>query len=162
MKIINGVFFTVLLLFNGACIASEISGTIVPPFPERWKNLGGACIAASLGVDKYCDYSIGVLENVKQRILYFGKLVPNSNAKKAQWLIIDEMSYPVTQLGFQVIYGLCERNRKIDETIIATVKSTDTEWYTTVKLAYRANLKTEHIEKISINEIRCLNEGWGL
>jgi len=158
MKAIARIWGASLMLLAGVCTANDITGTFVPTYPEGWKDHGGACI----GLDNRCDYSIGVLEKDKQLILYFGKSAPRSDPKKARWLITDQMPYPKAPAGFQVVYGDCERDGRPDKTIIAVVKTTDTEWYTTVHFAYRANLNTGRFEKTPINGIRCINIGWGL
>lgn len=143
------------MLLAGACVAGGLTGTSVPPVPTGWKDQGGACISG-------CDYSIGVLEKSDQLILYIGKSVTRIDPKKARWLITDQMPYPKTPSGFEVVYSLCERNGNPDETIIAVVKTIDAEWYTTVRFAYRANPSTGRFEKISTKGVRCLNDGWGV
>ena len=151
-----------LMLLAGACVAGDLTGTIVPPFPDGWKYQGGACVASSLGIERSCDYSIGVVEKDNHLVLYFGKSAPRIDPKKARWLVSDQMPYPEAPSGFHVVYGLCERNGKPDETIIAIVKTTDTEWSTVVRSAYRANLDTGRFEKTYIKGLRCRNEGWGV
>lgn len=162
MRAIARILGLGLMALASACVANDITGTIVPPFPEGWKDHGGACISSSLGPNNNCDYSIGVLERPGQLILYIGKSAPRIDPKKARWLVTDQMPYPKAPTGFQVVYSFCERDGKPDETIIAIVKTTDTEWYTTVRLAYRANLSTGRFEKTSTKGVRCLNEGWGV
>jgi hypothetical protein len=160
MKTIAGILS--LMLLAGACVAGDLIGTIVPPFPDGWKDKGGACIGGSLGIEKSCEYSIGVVEGANHLVLYFGKSEPRTDPKKARWLVTDQMPYPEAPPGFQVVYGLCERNGIADETIIAIVKTTDNEWYTIVRSAYRVNLDTSRFEKTSVKGIRCSNEGWGV
>ena len=155
MKAITRIFSLSVMLLASPSKANDIIGTIVPPYPEKWRDQGGACIAS-------CDYSIGVLEKSNRLFLYFGKSAPRTDPKKARWLVTDQMPYPKTPPGFQVVYGLCERDGKPDDTIIAIVKTTDAEWYTTVRSAYRANFNTGRFEKISTKGVRCQNEGWGV
>lgn len=147
--------FIGLMFLAGSCVANELTGTIVPPFPTGWKDHGGACLDG-------CNYNIGVLEKPGQLILYMGKSAPRVDPKKARWLVTDQMPFPKTPTGFEVVYSLCERNREPDETIIAVVKTIEAEWYTTVKLAYRANLSTGRFEKTTTKGVRCLNDGWGV
>ena len=160
MKTIAGILG--LLLLAGTCVAGNLKGIIVPPFPDGLKDQGGACIAGSLGIEKICDYSIGVVEKDNHLVLYFGKSAPHTDPKKARWLVTDQMPYPEAPTGFQVVYGLCEKNKKPDQTIIAVVKTSDTEWYTVVRAAYKANLDTGRFEKTSNKGLRCGNEGWGI
>jgi len=56
----------------------------------------------------------------------------------------------------------CERDGTRDETIIAIVKTTDTEWYDTVRSAFRANLSTGRFEERPPRGCGCRNEGWGV
>lgn len=161
MQIIIAMIGLVLMLISNSCLASDLTGSIVPPFPDGWMDGGGACIAKSLGADKMCEYSIGVLQGPSGLLLYIGKSAPRIELKKARWLVTDQMSFPQTPRDQQVVFSVCELNGEIDETIIAVVKTTDTEWYATVRQAYRANLKTGRFEEIPPKGIRCLNEGWG-
>ena len=64
---------------------------------------GGACITGSLGIEKTCDYSIGVVEKDNNLVLYFGKSAPRKDPKKALWLVTDPMPYPEAPSGFQVV-----------------------------------------------------------
>jgi len=162
MKTTTILFCLFLTLLSHPCKATNLIGSIVPPYPVEWKSQGGACIGGSLGIERSCDYSIGIIEKSGQLHMYFGKSAPRIDPKKARWFVTDQMLYPKTPAGFHVVYGLCERDGKSDETIIAIVKTTDTEWYTNVKSAYRANLSTGRFEKTSIKGIRCVNEGWGV
>jgi len=162
MRAIARIVGLTLMSLAGACAATDIIGTIAPPYPDGWKDHGGACIGGSLGPNKTCDYSIGVLEKTDQLILFIGKSATRIDPKKARWLVTDIMPYPKTPSGFQVVYSLCERNGTPDETIIAIVKTTDTEWYTTVRFAYRANLNTGRFEKTSPKGVQCRNDGWGV
>ena len=143
-------------------MATGIRGSIVPSFPEGWKDEGGACISSSLGADKMCDYSIGIVRASSGLYLYIGKKAPRIEPKKARWLVTDQMPYPQIQHGQELVFSLCERNGELDQTILAVVKTTDTEWHTTARLAYKVNLNTGRFERIPPKGIRCLNEGWGI
>jgi hypothetical protein len=156
-----GFGFFLMMLFN-ACMATEIIGSIVPPFPEGWKDEGGACISNTLGSERICDYSIGILRKDGELVLYFGKSAPRIEPEKARWHVIDRMPYPKISKTQQVVLGNCERDGKHDGAIIAIVKRTDTEWYSIVQNAYKANFITGRFEKISAKGIRCINEGWGV
>lgn len=162
MKAAARIFVLCVMLFAGQSNANGVVGSIVPPYPEGWKHRGGACIASSLGANRSCEFSIGILEKSNKLFFHFGKSVPRTDPKQARWLITDQMPYPETTPGFQVVYGLCEKDGKPEDTIIAVVKTTDTEWYTTVHSAYRANLNTGRFEDTSTEGVRCLSEGWGM
>jgi len=162
MNTVRAIIGACLVLIANACLAGDITGSIVPPFPEGWKDQGGACIGSSLGHDKICEYSIGVVEEGSQLVLYIGKSAPRIDPKKARWLVTDQMPYPKTPAGLRVVFADCERDGRPDETIIAIVKTTDTEWYNTVRSAFRANLTTGRFETTSTKGVRCRNEGWGV
>lgn len=144
-----------LMLFASTCPATEIVGSIVPPFPKGWQHEGGSCIAN-------CNFSIGELRTPYGLAFFLGKSVHRVNSKKAHWLVLDQMPFPKTPNGYQVVYSLCERYGKSDDTIIAIVKTTDTEWYSTVFRAYKANLNIGRFQTTSTRGIRCLNDGWGV
>lgn len=161
MQTVAAMLGLVLMLLSRACMATDLIGSIVPPFPEGWKDDGGACISKSLGTDKICDYSIGVLRAPKKLLLYIGKSSQRVDPKKARWIVTDQISFDQLPPGHHVAFALCERRGELDETILAVVKTTDTEWYTDLRSAYKANLNTGRFEKIPPKGIRCLNEGWG-
>ena len=158
---IHAALVICFVAFAGTAVAGDLTGKFVPPYPEGWKDKGGACIADGLGPGKSCDYSIGIVEKNSQLILILGKSAPKINPKKARWLVTDQMPYPKTPQDFHVDFGHCEVNGQLDATIIAIVKTTNTEWYTTVRTAFRANLTTERFEAVPIMGIRCINAGWG-
>lgn len=151
-----------LMLPSYTCQASNLIGRIVPPYPDEWISQGGACIAGKLGIKRSCDYSIGILKNLDQLHIFFGKSAPRINPKKARWFVTDLMPYPKTPAGFHVVYGFCERDGSPDASIIAVVKTTDSEWFSNVQTAYRANMNTGRFEESSIKGVRCRNEGWGV
>ena len=159
VRVIVGAY---LVLVANVCLAADITGSIVPPFPTGWKDQGGACIGGGLGRDKICEYSIGVLEHGSQLVLYIGRSAPPIDPKIPRWLVTDQMPYPKAPAGFHVVFGPCERDGTQDETIIAIVKTTDTEWYNTVRSAFRANVRTGRFERTPTTGVRCYNEGWGV
>src|SRR3989442_12222534 len=162
MNIVRVMIGACLVLVANVCLAGDIRGSIVPPFPKGWKDQGGACIGGPLGFDKICEYSIGVLEEGSQLVLYIGKSAPPIDAKTPRWLVTDQMPYPKAPAGFHVVLGSCERDGTRDETIIAIVKTTDTEGYDTVRSAFHRNLSTGRFERTSTTGMRCRNEGWGV
>lgn len=75
---------------------------------------------------------------------------------------MDQMPFPEIRKGEEVVYGMCERNGAVDQTILAVAKTEDAELYTKIRVAYQANLETERFESIPTAGIGCANEGWGL
>lgn len=142
-----------LILFAGACSANSLVGQVTPL--KGWIEESGSC----LGND--CDYNIGVLKKGNEQVMYFGQESDNQT-NPPSWLILDQMPYPVTPANFAVLYGECQLNGKPDPSIIAVVKTTDTEWFESIRFAYKANTTTEQFETISIKGIRCENTGYGI
>jgi hypothetical protein len=162
MKASSIMFGLTLMLISPISIAKDLIGSIVPPYPDGLKDEGGACISRSLGADKVCEYSIGVLKGFSGLRLYVGKSAPRTDPKKARWLVTDEMLYPTVPRGHQVVFGNCQRNGQPNDAILAVVKTTDTEWYTVVRFAYEVNLDTGRFEETSPVGIRCYSKEWGL
>ncbi len=135
-----------LMSLAGTCMAGgNLTGTLVPPYPDGWNEQGGTCIGG--GSAEVCAYSIGVVEKDGRQVLYLAKSERPSASREALWLVTDQMPYPYAPEGFEVVYGMCERNGKHDDTIVAVVKTDDEEWYTVVHSAYKANLATGRFER---------------
>lgn len=144
-----------LMLFAGTCSANSLVGQVIPPYVDGWVEEGGSCLAN-------CDYSIGVLKKGRERQLYFGKAATSSTPNKPLWKVLDQMPYPNTPRGFELVYGICQNNGKADASIIAVVKNADTEWLDKVRFAYKANITTGQFETIATKGVRCENLAVGL
>jgi hypothetical protein len=94
--------------------------------------------------------------------LTLAKNVTKAGVKKAKWLMVDQMPYPTISKTELLAISTCELNSKRDASIFAVVNQAETEWYTEVQQAYRANIKTGKFETIPSTEVRCMNEGWGV
>ncbi|WP_374334422.1 hypothetical protein [Leeia sp.] len=140
----------------------ELIGTTIPPLPAGWRKDGGMCIASSLGVEQVCAFSLGTLWKGNQRWLYIGRAVAGPQADKPQWQVSDQMASPPAPKGYQVVIVPCQRDGQVAETTVAVVQATSKEWYTRVRVAYRANLTTGRFESIPVQGLRCVNEGAGL
>ncbi|GAB3550099.1 hypothetical protein GCM10027343_32740 [Noviherbaspirillum agri] len=151
----------VLMLITGVGQAENLVGSVVPPYPTGFRDGGGACISKTVGEKNVCQYSIGILRKRGVHLLYLGKAAPRSDPKKARWTVTDQMSIKDIPHGHDIAYGLCEQNGVQDEAILAIVKITNTDWFTSVRNAYKVNLETERFEKVPVTGIRCINEGWG-
>ena len=143
------------LLVTSICSADNFIGQTIPPYPSGWQDEGGWCL------DSDCHHNLGILKKANQRVLYFGKAA-NSNDVTPHWLVLDQMPYPDTPANFELASAACEINGKSDLSIIAVVKTTDTEWHKQVRFAYKANTVTKQFETISTKGIRCQNNAWGL
>ena len=114
-----------------------------------------------LGFERICDYSVGVLQSPSGLRLYVGKSAPKIEAKKARWLVTDEMIHPPMPPNHQLVYGVCRLNGKKDDTILAVVRNQKVEWYKDIYIAYRVDLSSGRFEKIQTKGIECLNDYWG-
>jgi hypothetical protein len=161
MKINAACLGLSLTLLCSASNADSLVGSVVPPYPEGFRDAGGACISKSLGDKDMCLYSLGILRRRGTTLLYIGKSAPRIDPKKARWTVTDQLAFQNLPQGHDVSYGLCEQNGVQDETILAIVRITNTDWYSQIHSAYKVNLATGRFEKIDTKGIRCLNEGWG-
>lgn len=161
MRTKSTLFGIALMLLASASNAESLVGSVVPPYPAGFRDGGGACISKALGDKNICDYSLGILRRRGEHLLYLGKSAPRIDPKKPRWTVMDQLSIKDIPRGHDISFGLCEQNGVQDETILAFVKVTNSDWFTNVHSAYKVNLATERFEKIPTKSIRCLNEGWG-
>jgi len=158
-------FAWLAILFAPTVCAADLVGSTIPPYPDGLTHSTSACIAASkLGPKKACNYSIGVLEgmNGKPTALYGARLVGRNDAGKATWRVTDAMPYPALPQGHALSIATCTNDGENDETIIAAVNVTDTEWYKSVLWARRYDINSGKFVDHPIAGLRCLNESWGL
>ena len=152
----------IVAIFAASCSANDLVGSTVPPYPEHYKYSGGACVSGGRDQKSICDFSIGVLEKNNQLIMYFGKAAPRTDVKQPRWLVTDQMPYPAAPDDSHVVYSMCAQNEVRDETIIAVVKSSNSEFFTEISLAYKVNLDTGRFEQMSTSGLICINESYGL
>ncbi len=144
--------------------STSLIGQKVPPYPEGSFSQAGACITGHLGYERMCEYSIGILETDKKEIV--GLLAKRSLKKKEDdpntWIVTDHINYPDIQKGYWFAFGTCRINEKRDETVVAIVKNTETEYQQAHGWAQKINLESGKFEKINPSLVTCFNEGWGL
>ncbi|WP_020396524.1 hypothetical protein [Thiolinea disciformis] len=155
MKLSRILLSVSLLLCSTISLADSLIGSRVPPYPKPWKVEGGTCLLN-------CTYNIGVLKKAEQRLLYLGKALPKSNANDVRWQILDVMPYPELPKGYELAEMACEVNGVADPSVMAIVKTAETEWLDQVRFAYKANTEQGAFETISTQGIRCGNLAWGL
>lgn len=155
-----------LLLLSSPVMAAgdhiNLVGATVPPFPTGWYDESGMCIGSGLGQDQLCAFNLGVIKKGAQRWLYIGKAASSSTTGKPRWLVTDQMAYPAAPKGFHVEIVPCQRDGEPAVTTVAIVQTTNSEWYTRVRAAYRANLATGLFETVASQGMRCLNAGAGV
>lgn len=158
---IKSPLLTLTFLASG-CFAADLAGTIYPPLPDGWKIIDSACLGGSLHPENICAYSFGISEQGSNKYWYLSKSITKSNPMKARWVVTDHIPSPTLPSGFHAVFGLCQRNGKADETLVAIVKSTDTEWLTEVYEVYKANLDSGKFDLSNDTGVRCINDSWGI
>ena len=145
-------------LIPAAALAEGLVGSTIPPYPAGLVHNQGACI-----VDE-CDFSIGILEDSSglPKTLFAARIAGHDDAGRARWTITDAMPYPALPEGYLLAIATCESDGKKDETIVAAVRLTETEWLEEVIWARRYAVGTEKFVEHPGRGVRCLNEGWGL
>lgn len=155
MQIKPPILMLSLLLLTSTCTANELIGQTTPPYPDHWQEEGGSCLLD-------CNYSLGVLIKGQQRLWYLGKKSPQSTANKPRWQILDTMPYPEPPEGYELTYSTCENQGTPDPSLIALVKTADTEWLDQLRFVYKANIAKGSFETISTQGVRCENLAAGL
>lgn len=137
----------------------------VPPYPEGFSSKTGACIGDEFLHGSTCQYSLSIIENKAGQNTYIALKKFKHRAvdgKKAIWVILDIMDYPeLSKLEYLAI-ATCRRSKQDDLTLFAVVKVTDTELFSEIIRAYRANLAEGKIETVDSDDVECWNEGWGI
>jgi hypothetical protein len=154
----------ILLLSIPTAHATDFIGSIIPPYPEGLTHKQGACIASPAhGFNNICDYSIGILEDHegKLKTIFGARMTGRDASKKAFWNITDTLPYPTLQAGYFLAIANCQDDGKDDQTIIAAVRATDTEWLKDILWAKRYDLKTGKFVDHASTRVQCANEGWG-
>lgn len=147
-----------------AALAEGLVGSTIPPYPAGLLHQQGACVAGSRGIANECDFSIGILEDSGSvpMTLFGARMAGRDDAGRARWTITDVVPYPALPDGYLLAMTTCETDGKMDETIVAVVRATETEWLTDVLWARRYDLGMEKFVEQPSGGVRCLNEGWGL
>ena len=94
-----------------------------------------------------------------RRLLTFARVVRQSRQLPV-WVTLDAAWLPPLRRGFRIA-SRCRYERTVDEQVLALVRYTDTNWFTDVRAAWRANPGTGRIEVADTRGLSCENEGWG-
>jgi hypothetical protein len=134
--------------------SADLIGTVIPPYPAGWKHLGGACLTYR----ETCDFAISDLKSPSATYVVIGKSARSNDPREPRWLVTDILQ-PRVPAGHHIESADCRLNGKIDGTILAVVKTTDTEWFKNVLVAYRVKLPAGRFEKISTKGVQCARLG---
>jgi len=105
------------------------------------------------------DFGIAQIRNKELNVIIFDKVVPGL---KSTFEILDTLQIRNLKETEYISYQLCRKDTINDSEIIAVVLFDDTEYFTKVLKAWRANRKTGKIIEIETTGIDCMNEGYGV
>lgn len=144
-------------------LASDLIGSVVPPYPDGLIGRQGACIAHSRGIQHTCDYSIGILEDSKgkPKTIVGKRFRRRDGPKSVFWTVTDVMPYPDLPKGYYLAIAMCRNNGQYDTTIMAAVRVVEEAWFREVILARRFDMDTEKFVEITSTGVECANESWG-
>ena len=130
--------------------------------PKPLTDLGGWVI----GLQQQGDYrhSIAYIRNGRREMIWFNRFVGRDRATgKAFFQVVDSTSFPaLTKSQALIGYGFCKRNGKSEPNLVAIAQPSETEFWTKIDRAWRANQSKEKLESISTKGIVCENPGWGV
>jgi hypothetical protein len=155
MKVRFQLAFTLLLFVCQPGKSADLIGTIVPPYPTGWRDLGGGCLT----YERTCDFALSQLQSQVATYMVVGKAAPRIDPRKARWVVTDSLQLKVPS-GHHIEFADCRLNGESDGTILTVVKTTDAEWFKNVVVAYRVGLPAGRFQKISTKGIQCANVGW--
>ena len=132
-------------------------GLRIPPIPEGHRE-----IAAFLIDDKPdSSFALSRLTHTSGEAFLLQKLLYHDREGHAHWEVVSALAEPKRQKGYDYFMGTCMLNGEHLREIIASVKLEDKEIQTEIMNAWRINITSQKIEKISVNGITCYIEGWG-
>ena len=106
------------------------------------------------------NYVISLVTNRKQNVLLLDTCINNNN--HVRYKILDVVAIGSIPASQSIVVSGCRIKKKRDSNIIAVVKPEDKEYYTKVVRAWKVNRSTRKIELMSIKDIDCVNEAYGL
>ena len=111
-------------------------------------------------------YASSVLQNKNKRIITLEKIIETGESQ-SKFQILDTLHINNLTENEFISIGICEKNGKVDSRIITIIERPENAFnlktFSEIKRAWKANFKTEKIEKISkIKGIRCMNESSGI
>ena len=112
------------------------------------------------------EYVFVEMINGNKRIVILEKIVETGKPKK-KYQILDTIHFNDFKENEFMSFGVCKNKGKADSRIFTIVERTendfDLEYYSKIKSAWKANLKTKKIEKmLEIDGIMCMNESYGI
>ena len=115
--------------------------------------------SAIIGETNKFNFGITQIKDKELNVILFNKVVPGI---KSTFEILDTLQIRNLKETEYISYQLCRKDSINDSEIIAIVLFEDTEYFTKVLKAWRANRKTGKIIEIGTTGIDCINEGYGV
>ncbi|MDH5473779.1 MAG: hypothetical protein OEY61_13075 [Gammaproteobacteria bacterium] len=148
-----------LLLLSNSVLADDHAGLVIPPFPSGIENIGAALISNQNINDIKWSQNLVRINNVYY--LWLNRFESRKN-KKAYFKVTHTFQLPDPD-NLNIYFATCknQKTNEVDITAFATGQA-DKEWHTNITSAWKPNIKTGKIEAVTINNIICLNESYGL
>jgi len=161
MKVLLYFLFMVLLVnqsFNQTSKdAAPVIGSVYRDIKELDQFKGYKQKEGALIEPIETHYALNEIVKGTHTIILFDKVLTVPNSKKVQYQILDTVTIGEIVTGKIVMMTSCRINKANDCEIIGLVKNTGKEKYTLLLKAWRANRKTNKIEKISVKGISCVD-----
>tara|TARA_B110000908_G_C9970065_1_gene320723 strand:- start:60 stop:635 length:576 start_codon:yes stop_codon:yes gene_type:complete len=133
---------------------------------EYFKNYENGISSVINYEESRWEYVFVEMVNNNKRIVILEKIVETGKHEK-KYQILDTIHINNFKENEFTSFGVCQNNGKADSRIFTMIERTendfDLEYYSKIKSAWKANLKTKKIEKTTeINGIMCMNESYGI
>jgi len=154
--------FTVfLMLFSGICFAQsqnnkqlDFKGETFRYIHELNQFMGYKEVESALIEPVGSDYAISNISNGVNTIILFEKVI-HADKGKVNYQILDTINIGRLPRNKSIIITGCLINKKDDPEIIGMIKNTGKETPVTPLKAWRANRKTNTLQKIPVKGITC-------
>lgn len=143
-----------------AAWASDLVGTIVPPYPGGLSSNMGSCIAQ--GGDP-CAYSIAALNDTEQAVAAIAalQLVERIDGRPV-WRITDVHGVPQAEEGQMWAFEECRLEGDVDPSVVGLVTVTDKGgWIDTGETlwALKLDVETGRLAMPELPNVRCVMPG---
>ena len=122
---------------------SKYIGLSYPPFPA------GLFVDFSMLIQDANDYSLSLVLDGANKILWLSKLSHNDSSGNAYWEVKDVLGLSNVEAGLTLIPDGCSLKGQLDNEIFVAVKNG------TILLAWRANTSLDKFEVIPSDGIKC-------
>ncbi|KAM3112798.1 hypothetical protein [Phormidesmis sp. 146-33] len=128
--------------------------------PKGLTDLGGWVV----GDGTTSRIAVAQVAQGSQQMLWLEKLQDYDSNGRPMYHVIDVLNLPTIKQTERLTAGSrgCTQNGKRDPELAVIVKETNTEKWTQISRAWRANRRTGKFEKISTKGIVCENFAWGV